>query len=61
MQTAPQFDLIPADQLAIDQPTFKASAWKRNNSKHSRFQEYSECYEWVGGKWEGFVSVREAA
>ena len=59
MTTWQKFDLIPAAELAVDQPTFKASVWKRNNNRHGRFQEFSECYELVDGKWEGFVAVRE--
>ena len=54
------FDLIPAAELAIDQPDFKAGVWKRTRL-HGEAAEYSECYELIEGRWEGFVSVRKIA
>ena len=53
----PIFDLIPAGDLAVDQIDFKASKWKPTMIQ-GRAAEYSECFEWAGGKWEGFVSIR---
>jgi hypothetical protein len=55
--TIDHFDLIPANELRVDQPDFKASVWKRN-TRGSQVEFYSECFEWSGAKWEGFVSVR---
>jgi hypothetical protein len=52
------FDLIPANELRVDQPDFKASIWMRNNGSDQRAAWYSVCYAWEGGKWEGFVSIR---
>jgi len=56
MTTNDIFSLIADDDLAIDQPTFKASKWKP--CRHEKFAEYSENFELVDGRWEGFVSVR---
>lgn len=53
----PAFDLIPAADLDVDQPDFKASKW-RPTLIDGRPAEYSECYELVAGRWEGFVSIR---
>jgi hypothetical protein len=54
-----QFDLIPAGELSIDQPDFKAGAWKPTIIDGEAW-ECSQCFEWIGGKWEGFVSIRRA-
>jgi hypothetical protein len=52
------FDLIPQAELAIDRPDFKASIWKPATHAGEPI-EYSECYELVNGRWEGFVSIRK--
>ncbi len=53
-----RFDLIPMEELEIDQPGFKASKW-RMTLINGELHEMSTCYEWIGGKWEGFVSIRK--
>lgn len=53
------FNLIPRDEIEIDQPTFKASIWKSNDATGTFANtEFCECYTLVDGRWEGFVSVR---
>jgi hypothetical protein len=53
------FELIPAAELAVDRPDFKASIWKPTTIRGEAW-EISQCFEWTGGKWEGFVSIRRA-
>ena len=53
--TRPEAPLDKADRR-IDQSDFVASKWMPTTG---RFAEYSVCYEWIGGKWEGFTSVRK--
>lgn len=44
-------------EFEIDQPDFKATRRQKGFHKDQEI-EYRVCYELVGGKWEGFVSVR---
>lgn len=53
------FDLIPAAELRVDRPDFKAGAWKPTTIRGERW-EASDCFELIGGRWEGFVSIRKA-
>lgn len=51
------FDAIPAADLRVDQPDFKAGAWKPATIRGEPW-EASECFELIGGRWEGFVAIR---
>jgi hypothetical protein len=59
MKNDAMFDLIPAAELLIDQPGFKAGVWRPATIRGERW-ETSQCFERVGGKWEGFVAIRKA-
>lgn len=55
----PEFPDVLLDELpdlAINHPDFKASGWRDDEARPG--QQFSVCYEFIGGKWEGFVSVR---
>ena len=54
----PEFSAIPGDRLRIDQEDFKASDWTRT-TVWGVPHLMSECYELVGGKWEGFVAIHK--
>ena len=54
-QTRPEPPLAKSERR-IDRSDFVASTWMPSTGS---FAEYSVCYEWLGGKWEGFVAVRK--
>jgi hypothetical protein len=49
----------PPEGLTLDphDPTFAMGPVLPNNDPESRVVAFRECAEFVGGKWEGFVSV----
>ena len=49
--------LSPEGPWRIDEPDFKATEFK-DSIVQGRQAKYSQCYEFVGGKWEGFVSIK---
>jgi hypothetical protein len=53
------FDLIPAAELRIDRPDFKAGLWKPATIRGEPW-DVCQCFEWTGGRWEGFVAIRKA-
>jgi len=59
MEDIMDFDLVPAAELRIDQPDFKAGAWKPATIRGEPW-EASQCFEFLAGRWEGFVSIRRA-
>jgi hypothetical protein len=58
-RNAEMFSAIPAERLRIDNPDFKAGAWEPTRVRGEDC-EMSLCFEWIGGKWEGFVAIRKA-
>jgi hypothetical protein len=42
--------------IRINSTEIIATEWKTDSKKPSR--KYSECYELIEGRWEGFVAVK---
>ena len=50
-------ELKEGETWRIDQPNFKATSFTKTIAR-GRPALMSSCFEFVGGKWEGFVSIR---
>lgn len=46
--------------LRIDTPTFRATAWQAGEH-NGRAMRWCACWEWEGGKWEGFTAMEFTA
>lgn len=42
-------------EIRINGAELIATAWTKDSKKN---QYYSECFELVGGRWEGFVAIK---
>jgi hypothetical protein len=52
-----EIPLPPEGLTPTEDPTFAVGPILLNNDPESRVAAFRECAEFVGGKWEGFVSV----
>jgi hypothetical protein len=50
-------DMLAKEGLAVrmNDPEFLAGQWQPDNANGGW---YSQCYEFIGGKWEGFTAVK---
>ena len=44
--------------LIINKPDFRRYATQKSNRTDGRIEYYSVCEELIGGRWEGFVSIK---